>query len=122
MTEKSLNENEPHPIAFEAQRWVAEYLSDPKVLFMVKESLASSALADNRAAEIMLSTLERLLNSRSVSDRYLLGLAWFLRGIEGYVKGYHSGRDNGEDTGDRCFDLYDLNMCGYKLFKEDDEF
>ena len=82
MTEVSLEENEPHPIAFSAQKWVAKYLSDPRVLFRVQESLASTALSGNRSAEIMLITLRRLLNSEPVSDRYLLGLAWFLKELD----------------------------------------
>ena len=82
MKEASLNEYEPHPIAYEAQRWVARYLGDIKNLCLAKESLASAALSGNRSAEIMLSTINRLLNSEPVSDRYLLGLAWFLRGLK----------------------------------------
>jgi len=82
MKEISLNEGEPHPVAFSAQQWVAKYLADPKTLFKVQESLASCAMSENRAADIMLSTLDRLLDSQPVSDRYLLGLAWFLRNLD----------------------------------------
>lgn len=46
---------------------------------LLQESLASTALSGNRSAEIMSETLRRLLNGEPVSDRYLLGLAWFLR-------------------------------------------
>ena len=82
MPEATLKEGEPHPTAYDAQQWVAKYLADPTTLYRVKECLASCALADNRGADVMLSTLNRLLNSEPVSDRYILGLAWFLRGLE----------------------------------------
>ena len=82
MIEISLADGEPHPIAYQAQRWVGAYLSDPATLFRVREALASSALANNYCAEIMLTTLDRLLASKPVSDRYLLGLAWFLKGLD----------------------------------------
>ncbi len=86
MAEVSLEEGEPHPMAFDARDWVAKKLAEPKVLFLVQESLASSALADNRAATIMGSTLERLIKSEPVSDRYVLGLAWFLKKLAAAAK------------------------------------
>lgn len=84
-TEVSLEEGEPHPMAFSAKQWIIEYVADPRdpaKVFRVKEAMASSAMAGNRTAEIVLSTLNRLLNSEPVSDRYVLGLAWFLRDLE----------------------------------------
>ena len=81
--ENSLNEGEPHPMAYDAQRWVAKYVANNP---MIIESIASCALTDNRTAQICHSTLIRLLNSEPVSDRYILGLAWFLKNIE-KVKG-----------------------------------
>lgn len=77
--ESSLREGEPHPIARNAQLWVAKYVAmNP----MVIESIASCALSNNRTAEICHSTLTRLLNGEPVSDRYLLGLAWFLKELD----------------------------------------
>lgn len=37
--------------------------------------------------------------------------------MSGYVDGYTAGKPNGEITGSRCFDLYDLNQCGYKVLE-----
>lgn len=80
MANGELDLYEPHPIAYEAKAWVGKYLrSDPMNTMLLQESLASTALSGNRSAEIMSETLRRLLNGESVSDRYLLGLAWFLR-------------------------------------------
>ena len=45
----------------------------------MKESLASTAIEGNRLAEICLGTIERLEKGQPVSDRYLLGLCWFLK-------------------------------------------
>ncbi len=87
-TENSLKEDEPHPAAYDAKQWISDYLvgvaSDKAHInaFMLVESLASVALSGNRMAEICLSTLQRLLNSQPVSDRYVLGLAWFLRNMQ----------------------------------------
>ena len=43
------------------------------------ESMASCAIEGNRAAEICLSTYNRLEKGEPVSDRYILGPAWFIR-------------------------------------------
>jgi hypothetical protein len=48
-------------------------------LLALQESLASCALEGNRLAEICGETLRRLLAHEPVSDRYLLGLAWYVR-------------------------------------------
>lgn len=74
--------NEPHPAARNAQIWLSKYLSqNPKRLMILEESLASTALAGNRMAEVCLGTLKRLLSSQPVSDRYVLGLAWFIKEV-----------------------------------------
>ena len=47
------------------------------------ESLSSCAIENNRLAEILAETLHRVMTGEKVSDRYLLGLAWFLKEHEG---------------------------------------
>lgn len=67
---------EVHPSAFDAHKFIC---SIPKMeLLQYQESLASVALSENRLADICNETLRRLLAGESVSDRYLLGLAWQL--------------------------------------------
>jgi DNA-binding winged helix-turn-helix (wHTH) protein len=78
MTEHSLNEGEPHPMADSALRWIKKNVTIAELMTHA-ESLASCAIENNRLAEICLSTLNRLLDGKPVSDRYLSGLAWYLR-------------------------------------------
>lgn len=78
--EATLREDEYHPAADTAMLWFKMFvLEDPARFLMIKESLASVALSGNRLAELCLSTLNRLADGKPVSDRYLLGLCWFLR-------------------------------------------
>lgn len=80
MKEESLEEGEFHPIAPSVMQWFREWKRTQGVNYLlVRESIASTALAGNRLAEICNSTLDRLDNGEPVSDRYLLGLCWFLR-------------------------------------------
>lgn len=53
--------------------------ADTKRYFITLEALASSALSGSRLAQVCLGTLERLEKGQPVSDRYLLGLCWFLK-------------------------------------------
>ena len=77
-TPQTLSPGEPHPSAGRAMQWINESYSLLD-LMKVRESLASTAIEGNRLAEICVETLRRLLDGESVSDRYLLGLAWLLR-------------------------------------------
>jgi hypothetical protein len=78
--EISLNENEYHPIAPTALAWFQEWkLLQGFDYIKVREAIASTAISGNRLAEICNSTLDRLDKGEPVSDRYLLGLCWFLR-------------------------------------------
>lgn len=71
---------EIHPSAFAAHEFIC---SIPKGNLMIyQESLASVAVSGNRLADICSETLRRLLSGESVSDRYLLGLAWQLMFLE----------------------------------------
>lgn len=76
----TLTEKEYHPAADSAMVWIKWFIaSDPMRWIQIKEALASTALSGNRLSEICLSTIERLAEGSPVSDRYLLGLCWFLR-------------------------------------------
>ena len=72
-----LDPKEPHPAALAAMAWLQK-VPLPE-LFLWQEVFASSAIEGNRLAEICLTTLDRLLSGKPVSDRYLLGLAWTIR-------------------------------------------
>ena len=74
MKEATLEIGEPHPMAECALKYVKEHLTAMDV-----EVMASCALSGNRTAEICLSTYNRLIAGESVSDRYLMGLAWFIK-------------------------------------------
>ncbi|MBV5329148.1 MAG: hypothetical protein JZU65_16225 [Chlorobium sp.] len=73
----TLGANTPHPMAFEARLYVSS-LGKQK-LFTQLEAMSSCAIEGNLTAEICGETLRRLLYNEPVSDRYLLGLAWFLK-------------------------------------------
>lgn len=74
---------EPHPAAIEAFVWVKTKLTaDPLAAMQLLESFASVGMSGNRTAEICGETLRRILHGETVSDRYLLGLAWTLRNME----------------------------------------
>lgn len=68
---------EPHPAAYNA----LEYLRNVPVgeMARIQEAMASSAIEGNRMAEVCLSTIDRILTGQKLSDRYLLGLAWFIK-------------------------------------------
>ena len=79
--EATLEEKEYHPVAPSVLTWYRDWkLRRGFDNYMkVREAVASTALAGNRLAQICHSTLERLDKGEPVSDRYLLGLCWFLR-------------------------------------------
>lgn len=72
-----LNPGEPHPCARDALKWIQSIPIHE--LWQWNEAFASTAIEGNRMAEICSETLDRLLNGKPVSDRYLLGLAWAMR-------------------------------------------
>ena len=73
----TLKLGEPHPMAESALQWIKANVKC-KDLFLHLESLSSCAIEGNRLAEICAETLHRLLHGEPISDRYLLGLAWYL--------------------------------------------
>ena len=78
--EATLKEGEYHPSADSAMAWLKWFMiDDPQRWMIIKEAIASTALSGNRLAELCHSTINRLSEGQPVSDRYLLGLAWFIR-------------------------------------------
>lgn len=84
MTAGTLHENEPHPAALDAKRWLLDYIArhEPPEVFLLLESFASCSIEGNRLADMCGETLRRMLNRGPVSDRYVLGLCWTLRNME----------------------------------------
>lgn len=79
MTEErgTLKEKEPHPAAHDALIYIQSLgLSELSIL---QESFSSCAIEGNRLAEVCSETLHRLMTGKPVSDRYLLGLAWYIK-------------------------------------------
>lgn len=75
----TIKDGEYHPSADNTLQWYKEFIiSDIKRWFRIKESIASTSLSGNRLSEILMGTINRLENKEPVSDRYLLGLCWFL--------------------------------------------
>ena len=74
----TLEPAEPHPMAFSAKEWIIKNFNIQE-LTMHLEALSSCAIEGNRLGEICGETLHRLMLGEPVSDRYLLGLAWYLR-------------------------------------------
>lgn len=73
----TLEPTESHPAAYSA----LEYLQSVPYtdLCIWQESFSSNAIEGNRLGEICSETLYRLMHGKTVSDRYLLGLAWVIR-------------------------------------------
>lgn len=79
ITQGTIRDGEYHPAANMAMNWYREIqLTKPREYMIAREAIASTALSGNRMAEICWETLDRLDNGRPISDRYLLGLCWFL--------------------------------------------
>lgn len=76
----TLKIGEPHPSARDALRYVAELGCMRQSTLM--ESFSSCAIDGNRFAEVCGETLRRVMHREPVSDRYILGLAWAIRGMD----------------------------------------
>ena len=73
-----LKQGEFHPAASSAALWIrAQGVAS---LIMWQEAFASCAISGNRAAELCSETLRRFMSGEGVSDRYLIALAWTMRG------------------------------------------
>lgn len=80
MIKGTLIEGEFHPSADLAMNYVKHIFELPDYP-LLKNSIVSGAMMGFRIAEICLETLERLERKEPVSDRYLLGLAIFIKDI-----------------------------------------
>lgn len=78
----TLKEGEFHPSAVPAFQFIKKYLREHKNPVMLLEAMASAAVTGNRTAEICGATLGRIIEGKNVSDRYVLGLAWFITEME----------------------------------------
>lgn len=76
-----LEVGEPHPSAEDARHYLASLGAEK--LFQYLEAFSSCAIEGNRLGEICSETLNRLMQGEPVSDRYLLGLAWSVKNMEG---------------------------------------
>ena len=82
MARNELSVGEPHPAAQTAKEYIAA--QGWESLAMWQEAFASAALTgENRLAEICSETLARLTKGQTVSDRYVLGLAFTILMTEG---------------------------------------
>lgn len=79
MNKGTIKEGEYHPAADSAKIYIISLGAEK--ISKLREAFASTALSGNRLSEICSETLERLLNSEPVSDRYLLGLAWTIKSM-----------------------------------------
>lgn len=79
-TKGIIKDGEYHPAANSAMRYIKSipYLR----IVTMQEAMASCAIEGNRMGEICSETLDRILTGKPVGDRYVLGLAWFLRDME----------------------------------------
>lgn len=77
---KELKPGEAHPAAYSAREWIAE--QDIEWLRSMLGAFASTGLSGNRTSELCAETLARLLWGDTVSDRYVLGLAWTLKELK----------------------------------------
>jgi hypothetical protein len=81
MSRGELKEHEHHPAAYEALRYVQSL--GPEKLVMYMESMCSVNIESNsRKLDICIGTLDRVMKGLGVGERYILGLAWFLRDME----------------------------------------
>lgn len=75
-----LKGNEYHPSALDAFSYIKGLGAQKLAMYL--ESYSSCGLSGNRLGEICSETLSRIINGKTVSDRYVLGLAWNLKQME----------------------------------------
>lgn len=80
MDNSELKPTEYHMSADHAMQWFKTWQAEDLGRFAImREAVASTALSGNRLAQVLNGTLDRLANSKPVSDRYLLGLCWYIK-------------------------------------------
>jgi len=79
-TRGTIKDGEYHPAANYAMLYIKS-LGMEKIM-IYQESFASTAIEGNRLAEICNETLHRILSKQTVSDRYIMGLAWTIKQME----------------------------------------
>lgn len=77
----TLKIGEVHPMAHNAMAYINNRTLHP-AFWQAMEAIASTALSGNRSSEIVFETLRRIRDGEPVSDRYLLGAAWFLKELD----------------------------------------
>lgn len=77
----SLEIGEIHPAARSAFEYIKNQMATIEWI-VLEEAIASTALSGERDSNIYLGTIKRLRNNEPVSDRYILGLAWFFKRLE----------------------------------------
>ncbi len=94
ITPGTLAVGESHPAAYDAYDYITQFFThEVRKSMLMMQALANSALAGNRSAEVCYETLQRIINKEPVSDRYLLGLAWTMRGMHEHPEN-SSQKDN----------------------------
>ena len=73
----TLNYGEAHPASCLALEYIRSV--PPVKMGLIRETLASCSVEDNRMAVICSGTLRRLDAGLPVSDRYVMGLAWAVK-------------------------------------------
>jgi len=76
----TLKEGSFHPAAPSAMKFINSMSLIEQINHM--ESFSSVALSGNKSGEICGETLRRIMEDEPVSDRYLLGLAWFIKMLD----------------------------------------
>lgn len=75
----TLAEGETHPVAISALKWINAIPISQLALF--QEAFDSTALSGDRASALCGETLNRILRGVNVGERYVLALAFTLRGL-----------------------------------------
>ena len=74
-----INVKKPHPMVYDAKAYLLE-LKHKLPVYAEVLSLCSSN--GNELARVCSETMESFLTGKPVADRYLLGLAWYIRNSE----------------------------------------
>ena len=90
--EGTLAVHEPHPASFGALMYIRTIPVEE--LMKLQEAFASLGLSGDRTGEVCSETLKRVIDGSPVSDRYVLGLAWFIKDVYATAKEAIDADDN----------------------------